>query len=136
MKTLKIIATTMLLGSLTLGVSATIDQQITAIQNAAPEDRVELVNEFKTTMSTLTQQERMEATSKLRETMQGSGAKMQMQTRTRTKDADQTGEMIMNQKMHQNQAASKNMKQSQMGGGSQTGMGGNGMGGNKMNGKK
>jgi hypothetical protein len=38
--------------------------------------------------------------------------------------------------MHQNQAASKNMKQSQMGGGSQTGMGGNGMGGNKMNGKK
>lgn len=118
MKTLNITAAILLLGSLTLGAAATIDEQITAIQNATTqEERVELVNEFKTTLSTLSKEERQEATAKLRESMQGSGAelKMQVRERTRVQEGDQTGELIRNQKMNQNQAGSKGMRQSQMG---------------------
>lgn len=123
MKTLNIMAITLLLGTLTLGVAATIDEQITAIQNATTqEERVELVNEFKTTLSTLTKEERQEATAKLRESMQGSGEelKLQIRERTRVQDGDQTGELIRNQRMNQNQAASKGMHQSKMGGGTTT----------------
>jgi hypothetical protein len=113
MKTLNIVLSAALLGTLTLGISATVDEQIAAIQNATPEERVELVNEFKTTLSTLTKEERMEATAKLRESMQGSGAELKMQTRTQTRtqtrvqDGEQSGEMLRSQNMHQNQAASQ-----------------------------
>ncbi|QFR50181.1 hypothetical protein FJR48_10750 [Sulfurimonas lithotrophica] len=116
MKTLNIITTSLLLGTLTLGLSATIDEQITAIQNSTTqEERVELMNEFKTNISTLTQEERLEAITQLRTTMQNSGTESQLQTRerirTRIQDGEQTGEMLREQKMNQNQAASKGMNQ-------------------------
>lgn len=110
MKTIKLLAIMFLLGTLTLG-AVTIDEQIEAIQNATPEERVELVNELKTTLSTLSQEERMEAVSKLRESMQASGDQVQTQTRertrTRTQDSDMNAEMIRSQKMNQNQMSSQ-----------------------------
>jgi len=118
MKTSYIAATIILLGTLTSGTAATIDEQITAIQNATTqEERVELVNEFKTTLSSLTIEERKEATAKLRKNMQGSGAelKMQMRDKTHIQSGDQTGELMRNQKMNQNQAGTQGMRQSKMG---------------------
>ncbi|MCW8838830.1 MAG: hypothetical protein OQK11_09025 [Thiovulaceae bacterium] len=132
MKTQNIVVTLMLLGTLTLGLSTTIDEQITAIQNAATqEERVELMNEFKTDISTLTQEERIEAINQLRTTMQETNSEIQTQTRERTRihQGDGSGEMIMNQKMNQNHAASKGMNQVRSGGGSTPGTGAGGQNG-------
>ena len=99
MKTLRLSATLMLLGCLTLGMAdATIDEQIAAIQGAAPEERVELVNEFKETLSTLSSEERAEARSRVNQMKQ-------------TDDMQRTGQM------QQTQAGSQAMQQGRVGAG-------------------
>lgn len=132
MKTLNVLATITLLGSLTLGFAETVDEQITAIQTATTQqERVKLMNQFKTKVSTMTQEERQEAVSKLRASMQESGDELKTQTRERTRtrvqDGEQTGEMMMHQKMNQNQQSSKSMHQYKVNPGTGTG-GGMGMG--------
>jgi len=123
MKTLHLSATLMLLGTLTLGTAATIDEQIATIQTATPEERVTLVNEFKTTLSTLSIEERAAAVDKLRSSMQERGLQNQSQTQTKTRTQTQNrerdhsnqgqvdGEMLRNQKMNQNHAGSQAMGQ-------------------------
>jgi len=144
MKTLKLSATLMLLGTLTLsaatqtdtdtttqnkeqkqeqkqtnsqshmGASASVDAQITAIENAkTPEQRVALVNEFKTTISALSTQERATAISQYRSSMQASNGDAQdaIQTRQRSHEAQmkQTRSTQNAQMMNQYQTANQAM---------------------------
>lgn len=116
MKTLKLSAALLLLGTLTLGVAATTDEQIAAIQTAeTPEQRVALVNEFKATLSELSAQERETAIDQLRSTMQADGGQVQTQTRTqersRINQMTEEGNMQRSQNMNQHQAASQAMGQ-------------------------
>jgi len=124
MKTLRLIATLMLFGSLTLGMAeATIDEQISAIQSATPEERVTLVNEFKETLSALSTEERTEAITQLRSTMSEDGEALQTQTQTkmrirsRENQAEQTEDMQMSQQMQQKQAGTQAMQEGQIGAG-------------------
>lgn len=115
MKILKLSATLMLLGGLTLGISATIDEQIAAIQAASAEKRASLVNEFKTTLSTLGEEDRAAAIDQLKSTMQVNGE--QLQTKTQTRDRSRVNQMNEtqnrqeSQKMNQNQVGSQFMQQ-------------------------
>jgi Skp family chaperone for outer membrane proteins len=126
MRTLKLTATLMLLGTLTLGMAVTIDEQIAAIGAASTqEERVTLVNEFKETLSTLTAEERANAISELRANMSKSDDKLQTQTQTRERtreksrvnQMEQTQEMQRGQQMQQNQAGSQAMQQNKIGAG-------------------
>lgn len=127
MKIATITAGILLLGTLTLGISDTlIDAQIEAIQNASPEDRVELVNEFKTTIANLSEEERAEAIAQLRTTMQANAVQTQTQTQTQTQAqvrerirVNQMDNTMMEegvQKMNQNRAASQAMGQERLSG--------------------
>lgn len=110
MKTLKLSATLLLLGTLTLGVAATIDEQIAAIQTATTqEERVALVNEFKATLSTLSAEDRAIAIDQLRSTMKADGVQAQTQTRERSRLGQmvEEGNMQRNQNMNQIQAGSQ-----------------------------
>ena len=111
MKTLKLRATLLLLSTLTLGLSATIDEQITAIQEAAPEDRVTLVNEFKQTLSTMTTDDRTVAIEQFKTTMQSDGQQIKTQTQTkeriRVNEMAQTKTQQMQQNMNQHQTGSQ-----------------------------
>lgn len=129
MRTLKLTATLMLLGTLTLG-AATIDEQITAIGAAAtPEERVILVNEFKETISALSADERAAAIAELRSSMSEDGVQLQTQTQTRERtrersrvnQMEQTDEMQRGQQMQQKQAGSQAMQQDQIGAGAGAG---------------
>ena len=81
MKLLKLSVTLALLGALTLGMAEdTIDEQIAAIQSASDEDRVELMNEFKENLSTLSEEERTEAITQLRSNVDGDGEQIQTHT--------------------------------------------------------
>ncbi|MDY0117426.1 MAG: hypothetical protein RBR59_07620 [Sulfurimonadaceae bacterium] len=115
MKTLKLSATLMLLGALSVGMAQTIDEQITAIQNASPEERVTLVNEFKTTLSTLSSEERAEAIAQLRASMPTDTTRTQTQTKTkersRLNQMEQTESMKREQNMNQNQVPNQSMRQ-------------------------
>ena len=123
MNILKLSATLMLLGTLTLGMAATIDEQIAAIGDATPEDRVVLVNEFKETLAALSAEERAEAIAQLRASMSEDGEQLQTQTRTRTRERsrvnqmEQTEDMQRAQQMNQKQAGSQAMQQGQIGAG-------------------
>ncbi|WP_373035180.1 hypothetical protein [Sulfurimonas sp.] len=126
MKTLNLTATLMLLGTLTLGMAATVDEQIAAIEAAAtPEERVTLVNEFKQTISALSAQERAEAITRLRANMNKDGEQLQTQTQTRERtrersrinQMEQTQEMQRTQQMQQTQAGSQAMQQNKIGAG-------------------
>lgn len=113
MKTLKLRATLLLLSTLTLGFGATIDEQITAIQEASPEDRVTLVNEFKQTLSTMTTEDRATAIEQFKTTMQLDGQKVQTQTqareRIRVNQMEQTQTQEMQQRMNQHQSGSQSV---------------------------
>ncbi|QOY54424.1 hypothetical protein HUE87_11180 [Candidatus Sulfurimonas marisnigri] len=112
MKTLTLGATLMLLGTFTLGMSATIDEQISAIETATTtQERVRLVNEFKTTLSTMSAQERAVAIDQLRSTMQTDGE--QVQTRTQTRERSRLNQMDETQLMQQNQIRNQNQVGSQ-----------------------
>ncbi|QOY51852.1 hypothetical protein [Candidatus Sulfurimonas baltica] len=112
MKTLSISATLLLLGTLTLGLSATVDEQIRAIEAATTtQDRVRLVNEFKTTLSTMSEQERAVAIDQFRSTMQADAE--QVQTRTQTRERNRLNQMDETQVMQQNQIRNQNQVGSQ-----------------------
>lgn len=114
MKTYKLIALLTLLSSLAVA-DATIDAQIEAIINASPEERPTLVNEFKTSITTLSDDERSSAIAQLREAMQANATqtqtKTQTQTRARLNQAQETQSMEQAQKMHQHKVASQAMHQ-------------------------
>lgn len=136
MKTLKLTATLILLGTLTVG-AATIDEQIAAIGAAeTQEERIELVNEFKETVSALSAEERDAAITELRATMNKDGEQLQTQTQTRTRERsrvnqmEQTEEMQRTQQMQQNQAGSQAMQQNK------TNAGTSGAGQNRFMGNK
>lgn len=126
MKTLNISAIIVLLGALTLGMSATIDEQITAIQaTTTVEERVALVNEFKTTILNMSIEERSAAINQLRSTMQanpndplvGTGIGAQTETRLGLRqnvDVSQMQEFQNTQRAqraNQNQVGSQYMQQ-------------------------
>lgn len=89
MKTLTLsVATVVLLGTLTLGMSADIDTQLTAISNASEADRVELVNNLKTELQAMSPEDRHEVMSLVRSELgshDGTGAGMGEQTRTQAR---------------------------------------------------
>ena len=73
MKATKIILSLAVMGTLTLGFAATdvtIDAQIEAIQSAPAGERVELMNEFKTQLSNMNEEDRSAAITQMREKMQ------------------------------------------------------------------
>lgn len=112
MKTLKLSATLMFLGTLALCNGATTDEQILAIKTATTtQERVTLMNEFKATLSTLSAQERATAIDQLRSNMNGSGGQTQTQVRVNERvHANQMqadGSMLRNQTANQNKAASQ-----------------------------
>jgi len=99
MKVLRLSAALLLLGSLTLSLAdtPTVDEQISAIENATTvEERTDLVNEFKTTLSTLSVEDRAAAVEQLQSVMQDSGLMMQTQTRTQARVQARQGEMMNN----------------------------------------
>ncbi len=116
MKALKLTAVLVLLGSLTLSMAdVTVDAQITAIQSATTdEERVELVNDFKETLSTLSDEERTAAIDELRTTMQADGTALQMQTQTRQRSrmhqTDEARTLDDMQQMSEGQSATREMK--------------------------
>ncbi|MFA7611579.1 MAG: hypothetical protein WCY51_08785, partial [Sulfurimonas sp.] len=63
MKTARLGVLLMLLTSLCMA-EVDVDAQIEALKTATPQERVELMNEFKTTLSTLSQEERTAAIEK------------------------------------------------------------------------
>lgn len=74
----KILLSLAVMGTLTLGfadattpVPTGIDAEITAIQTAKPEDRVSLMNQFKTQLSNMNAEDRSTAISQMRTKMQG-----------------------------------------------------------------
>ncbi len=122
MKTLK---TTLILLFLTVTTlfSATVDEQISAIVNAAPEDRVSLVNEFKVTLSTMNNDERAAAITQMRSTMNVASAQIKTQERSKNRlhQATQSEEMQRTQQMNQKQTVSQAMQQGHIGAASGTG---------------
>ncbi len=99
-----------LLGTLTLGFAeqgTSIDAQIEAIKAAPAQERVQLMNAFKTKLATMNEADRNEAISKLQ-----TKAQTQTQTRTRMQEMQmqQNKDMMNTQNMNQNQAAKQYMQ--------------------------
>lgn len=116
MKTMRLSATLMLLGGLTLGMAeVSVDAQIAAIKGASVQERVRLMNEFKTTLSTLSQEEREAAIEKLRTSVGTDGeqpkVRERVRERVRVNQMDETRERQENQRMNQNQVGSQFMQQ-------------------------
>lgn len=88
METLRIGVTLMLIGILTLGVAeSTIDEQITAIQNATTaQERVQLMNRFKMTVTNMNQEQRKDAINQLRDSIQSTNTPLQTKAQTKTKE--------------------------------------------------
>ena len=123
--TLSVVALS-LLGTLTLGMaedtastSINVDAQISAIENAkTQEQRVALVNEFKTNISTLSKEDRTVAIEQLRSTMQANGeqTRAQVRERMRISQMEENENMQTQQQMNQHRAASQAMGQGMMSG--------------------
>lgn len=123
MKAITLSATAlMLLGTLTLGMAedvvtdVTVDEQITAIQEAPAQERVRMMNQFKERLATMNETEREAAITQLRTQTQtqarvkeGTGEGEQLQTRTQTQERSrvnqmqQTEDMVRAQEMNQMQ---------------------------------
>ncbi len=114
MKTLRLVATLALLGTLSLGMAEdvtvettenlTVDEQITAIIDATPEERVDLVNDFKVTLSTLSDEERAAAIDQLRSSIEPSADQLQMQTQTQTRERSRINQMEQTESVQAAQA--------------------------------
>lgn len=120
MKTLKLSVALMLLG--TLAIADTVDEQITEIQNAAPQERVQLMNQLKKDLSTLGEEDRVQVMNKLRIKMQTDGEgvhELQTQSRERSRlnQMQETQNMQRAQNMQQHQTASQAMQQGLTSGG-------------------
>lgn len=111
-------AALMLLGTLTLGMAEdvatdiTVDDQITAIQEAPAQERVRLMNQFKTRLATMNEADREAAITQLRTQTQaqtqarekdGTAEGEQLQTRTQTQTRSRVNEMQQTQDMQQMQ---------------------------------
>ncbi|MDT8337752.1 MAG: hypothetical protein RQ763_00995 [Sulfurimonas sp.] len=112
MKTLKLSVTLMLLGSLSfLLAEVDVDAQIEALKTATPQERVRLMNEFKTTLSTLSQEEREAAIEEFRSSMDAEDQQIQardrVRERVRVNQMDEVGERQEAQRMNQNQVGSQ-----------------------------
>ena len=139
MKAITLSATAlMLLGTLTLGMAddITVDQQITAIQEAPAGERVQLMNQFKERLATMNKSEREAAITQLRTQMQTQAhergnegeaiaeqarelrnegeavaEEARTKTRTMTQERSRVNEMQQTQQMQQQQ---QQMNQQQM----------------------
>ncbi len=124
MKPIIFLATIVMVGTLTLATAAEVtqpsqvdvDAQIAAIQQADPQERVELMNSFKEQLMQLNEEQRGEAIAKMRSEMQHhqneqggkhSGEAMQHQT----KEQMQEMQMHANEQTH----GMQHMNQQQMG---------------------
>lgn len=92
-----------------------VDSQIEALKSATPQERVRLMNEFKTTLSTLSQEERAEAIEQFRSGMEVENQQIQarerVRERVRVNQMDETMERQENQRMNQNQVGSQFLQQ-------------------------
>lgn len=92
-----------------------VDSQIEALKSATPQDRVRLMNEFKTTLSTLSQEERAEAIEQFRSSMEVENQQIQARERARERvrlnQMDETMQRQENQRMNQNQVGSQFLQQ-------------------------
>ena len=109
MKTITLSAAAMmLLGTLTLGMAAdlTVDEQITAIQEAPAEERVQLMNQFKIRLATMNKTEREAAITQLR---------TQTQTRERLNEhkANPEAELAKTRTMTQERSRVNEMQETQ-----------------------
>lgn len=126
---------TLLAGTLShLGAEETIDEQISTIQNAPAQQRVELMNRFKQKMASMNEEERIKATNRLRQQLQvkdqsATGIGSQVQTRMQQQNMQQQSmnpmqpmnqmqQQRMNQMQQQNNSPMQNM---QTGGGTMQG---------------
>ena len=115
MKTLtQSIAAIALLGTLTLGTAMDIDAQLEAISTATDAERIELVNELKTELQTMTPEERQEVIGAVRAEIgvqDGTGDGEQIRTRTRERtqsdNANGTQQMQAGEKSSQLRTGSK-----------------------------
>ena len=128
MKTITLSATAlMLLGTLTLGMAneISVDEQITAIQEAPAQERVQLMNQFKTRLATMNESEREAAITQLRtQTKTQTQARLQektaegevnaeaamTKTRTMTQERSRVNEMQQTQQMQQGQQMQQQMQ--------------------------
>lgn len=116
MKTVKLSAALLLLGSLSsLFAEVDVDTQIEALKSATPQERVRLMNEFKTTLSTLSQEEREAAIEQFQSTMDAQNKQIQsrerIRERVRLNQMDEVRERQENQRMNQNQVGSQFIQQ-------------------------
>ncbi len=100
----------MLLGTLTFSMAEeiSVDEQITAIQEAPAQERVRLMNQFKTRLATMNEADREAAITQLRTQTQtqarlqeGTGEGEQVHTRTMTQERSRINEMQQTQQMQQ-----------------------------------
>ena len=91
--------------------AATIDEQISAIKSATPKNRVNLVNNFKKTLSTMSSNERANAIAQMRSNM--NKHTVGSQTQNRTHQMSQSDSMQRKQQMNQKQTGSQAIHQGQ-----------------------
>jgi hypothetical protein len=125
MKVITLSATAlMLLGTLTLGMAdeISVDEQITAIQEAPAQERVQLMNQFKERLATMNADEREAAITQLRTQTQtqtqarlqdGTAEGEQIQTRTMTKERSRINEMQQTQQQQMQQQQMQKQQQMQ-----------------------
>lgn len=116
MKTIRASVALMLLGSLSATLAdVDVDAQIEALKSAPPQERVRLMNEFKKTLSTLSQEERAAAIEEFRSGMEAQNQQIQARERVRERvrlnQMDETMQRVEMQKMNQNQVGSQFMQQ-------------------------
>lgn len=116
MKTIRAGIALMLLGSLSAALAdVDVDAQIEALKSAPPQERVRLMNEFKKTLSTLSQEERAAAIEEFRSGMEAQNQQIQARERVRERvrlnQMDETMQRVEMQKMNQNQVGSQFMQQ-------------------------
>ena len=137
MKTLKqSIATIALLGTLTLGSAMDIDAQLEAISTATDAQRIELVNELKVELQSMTPEERQEVIGAVRAEIgvqdgtgdgEGEQIRTQLRQRSQSQNANGTQQMQAGERSAQLRTGSK---QGAKGQGSGSGAGnGSGQGG-------
>lgn len=116
MKMAKLGTVLVLFGYLTLGLAeVSVDAQIEALKSASTQDRVKLMNEFKTTLSTLSQEERAEAIEKFILNVQSDSdqpkVRERLRERIRVNQMTETMQRQENQRMNQNQVGSQFLQQ-------------------------
>ncbi len=112
----------MLLGTLTLGMAddISVDEQITAIQEAPAGERVQMMNQFKQRLATMNEADREAAITQLRTQTQtrtqarvesGEATGEQLQTRTQTQTRSRVNEMQQTQQMEHGQQQMQQQQQ-------------------------